>query len=391
MANNGRTPTTPQQEGTTAQTPTNTEKKPDGGVDAFGRAVARIAVAQICEGAGFQSCQQSALEALSDIAVRYLCDLGKAAHYYAGLAGRTECNAFDVIHAMEDMFAAQGFVGASNVIGHSVSGSGTVREIIQYTNRAEEIPFARPVPRFPVVKKRQLLPSFLQMKESPPHQHIPPWLPAFPDSHTYKSTPVWDERKTDPRMAKIEQAKQRRKAERSLVCLQQRLASASGSSSLGLAMETDGKGKNPSSGPNPNPNPNNPFLAPPVDPEEKQVSPVKMPSGLSRSVLKLPSVLEAFAPAIDAVKQGLDQVEEHDGRRKNPRGSEALSDERPLVQFKFDFGKKAQMAAHATGLLRNETPMNSWFSRDEEMDDKKRRVEQILKEAMENPQDLVQL
>lgn len=372
-----------------AQTATNTEKKTDGGVDAFGRAVARIAVAQICEGAGFQSCQQSALEALADIAVRYLCDLGKTMHYYAGLAGRTECNAFDVIHAMEDMFAAQGFTGASNVIGHSVSGSGTVREIMQYANRADEIPFARPVPRFPVVKKRELLPSFLQMRETPPHQHIPPWLPALPDSHTYKSTPIWNERKADPRMAKIEQAKQRRKAERSLVSLQQRLASASGSSSLGLAMETDGKGKTPS--PNPNPNPNNPFLAPPLDLEEKQVSPVMMPPGLVRSVLKLPSVLEAFAPAIDAVKQGLDQVEELDGRRKNQRGSEALSDERPLVQFKFDFGKKAQMAAHATGALRNEKPMSSWFSRDEERDDKKRRVEQILKEAMENPQDLVQL
>jgi len=390
MATNGGTPTTPPQV-TTAQTPTNNDKKPTRGVDAFGRAVARIAVAQICEGAGFQSCQQSALEALADIAVRYLCDLGKAAQYYAGLAGRTECNAFDVIHAMEDIFAAQGFVGASDVIGHSVSGSGTVREIMQYTKRAEEIPFARPVPRFPVVKKRNLLPTFLQMKETPAHQHIPPWLPAFPDSHTYKNTPVWNERKTDPQVVKIEQARQRRKADRLLVSLQQRLASASGSSSLGLAMETDGKGKNPSPSPNPNPNSNNPFLAPPVGPEEKQVSPVKIPSVLARPAVKLPSVVEAFAPAIDAVKQGLDQVEELDGRRKNPRGSQALSDERPLVQFKFDFGKKAQMAAHATGAQRNETPLSSWFSRDEEIDDKKRRVEQIMKEAMENPQDLVQL
>lgn len=390
MATNGGIPTTPPQS-TNAQTPISNEKTPDGGVDAFGRAVAQIAVAQICEGAGFQSCQQSALEALADIAVRYLCDLGKAAHYYAGLAGRTDCNVFDVIHAMEDMFAAQGFAGASDVISHSVSGSGTVREIMQYTKRAEEIPFARPVPRFPVVKKRKLLPTFLQMKETPAHQHIPPWLPAFPDSHTYKSTPVWNERKTDPQVAKIEQARQRRKAERSLVNLEQRLASASGFSSPGLAMETDGKGKNPSPSPNPNANSNNPFLAPPVGPDEKQVSPVKIPSVLVRPAVKLPSVLEAFAPAIDAVKQGLDQVEELDGQRKNPRGSQALSDERPLVQFKFDFGKKAQMAAHATGALRNETPLSSWFSRDEEIDDKKRRVEQILKEAMENPHDLVQL
>ncbi|KAH9318067.1 hypothetical protein KI387_019836, partial [Taxus chinensis] len=214
----------------------------EAGGDAFGRAVARIAVAQICESLGFQSCQQSALDALADIAVRYLSDLGKSSHYYANLAGRTECNALDVIQSMEDMNQPQGFSGASDILYRRLSASATVKDIIYYINRSEEIPFARPVPRFPVVKKRELMPSFAQMGETPASSHIPPWLPAFPDPHTYVHTPVWNERKMDPRMDKIEQARQRRKAERSLLNLQQRLACTGGpssSQSFAVPMETD--------------------------------------------------------------------------------------------------------------------------------------------------------
>lgn len=141
----------------------NEKKQVEAGIDAFGRAIARIAVGQICETAGFQSCQESALEALADIAVRYLRDLGKSAHFYANLACRTECNVFDVIQSLEDMNHPQGFVGASNFVSRRLSASATVKDIILYTNRSEEIPFARPVPHFPVAKKRELMPSFSQM------------------------------------------------------------------------------------------------------------------------------------------------------------------------------------------------------------------------------------
>eukprot|EP01018_Ginkgo_biloba_P035930 Gb_05191 [translate_table: standard] len=365
------------------------------GGDAFGRAVAKIAVGQICETAGFQCFQQSALEALADIAVRYLGDLGRAAHYYANLAGRTDCNVFDVIQAMEDLNSAQGFEGASDV-NHSLSSSGTLREIMRYTNRAEEIPFVRPVPRFPVVIKREPTPSFLQLGETPSHSQIPPWLPAFPDAHTYKHTPVFNERKTDPRTDKIEQARQRRKAERSLVNLQQRLASSGAVLAISsTAMEPEAgdmkaKGKRPGE---------NPFLAPPLNPGAKEVSPIKFPARVSDahsdaykqvpSKRALPSVLQAFAPAIEAAKHGFNQVEEVDGPSRKPRG-QALPDDRPLVHFKFDFGKKA-MAAHMALGIKNAPPPSSWFGRDEEKDDKKRRAEQVLKEAMENAQELAQL
>jgi transcription initiation factor TFIID subunit 8 len=86
------------------------QRKPSG-VE-FAQAIAKIAVAQICESEGFQTFQQSAIETLSDVAVRYIRDVGKTAHYYANLAGRTECNVFDIIQGLEDLGSAQGFLGA---------------------------------------------------------------------------------------------------------------------------------------------------------------------------------------------------------------------------------------------------------------------------------------
>ncbi|KAI3833029.1 hypothetical protein MKW92_032980 [Papaver armeniacum] len=170
-------------------------KKKSGGSDEFGLAIARIAVAQICETYGFQSFQQSALEALSDIAIRYLCELGKTAHFYANLADRTECNVFDIIQGLEDLGSSHGFIGATDINRCSTS-SGTVTEIIQFVNCTEEIPFARPVPQFPVNKHR-------------------------------KPTPMSSERENDRRVEKnhrIEELRQHKKAEWSLLNLHQRLA-----------------------------------------------------------------------------------------------------------------------------------------------------------------------
>ncbi|CBI32771.3 unnamed protein product, partial [Vitis vinifera] len=64
------------------------------GPDEFGRAVSKIAVAQICESVGFEGFQDSALQALSNIAVRYLCDVGKTANFCANLADICTDNSF---------------------------------------------------------------------------------------------------------------------------------------------------------------------------------------------------------------------------------------------------------------------------------------------------------
>lgn len=345
------------------------------GADDFGRAVSKVAVAQVCESVGFHSLKDSALEALTDITIRYLCDLGKMASFCANLAGRTECNVFDIVKGLEDLEVSQGFIGGSE-IKHCLAGSGMVKGIIDYVGSAEEIPFAQPVPRFPVVKNGKLIPSFVQMGETPPGKHIPPWLPALPDPHTYIHTPVWNERATDPRADKIEQARQRRKAERSLLSLQQRLllnGSVGTSASCSTVKESDGSE-------------NNPFLGRPLQPGEKDISLAVPPS---RSLDEMVgrnhvSVLEAFAPAIESVKGGIS-----DGGEE---GKNALPDVRPAVQLKFRIGKKFLSESLDLSLQKKGNGRAaSWGARDEERDDKKRRAEFILRQSTEYPLELNQL
>ena len=347
--------------------------------DDFGRVVSKIAVAQICESVGFETFNESALEALTEITIRYLRDLGKAASFYARLAGRTECNVFDVIQGLEDLGSSRGFSGASEV-SHCLTGSGTVREIVEYVESAEEIPFAQPVPHFPVMRNRTMTPSFMQMGETPVFKHIPPWLPAFPDPHTYIHTPTWNERATDPRADKIELARQRRKAERSLLSLQQglvcngsALASTSGDEGNdGMALQV-AKTKNP-------------FLVTPLQTDEKDVSPVPLPIKFSTDAVdeNHVSVLETFAPAIEAMKG--DFCDSGDMDKK------VLPDKRPSVHLNFKTGKRMLCESLDLSLQNKGSGKTAaLIGRDDEKDDKKRRAELILRQSMENPQELTQL
>lgn len=371
--------------------------KHGGGCDEYGRAIAKIAVAQICESVGFQGYQQSStsssssaqgndgfvgfqsfqhstLDVLSEVAIRYIVDLGKTAHFYANLAGRTDCNALDVVQGLEDLVSLQGFSGASDV-DRSLAQSGTVREIMQYVG-SEEIPFARDVTHFPVVKSRKQAPSFLQIGETPDGEHIPAWLPAFPDKHTYVYTPVWNERTTDPRQDKIEQARQRRKEERALLSLQQRLAFNGPSGFTSVNAVDDGKVKLAAE--------SNPFLAPPLQSGEKDVSPVVPPSKLSNEPLvnnQKSLVLETFAPAIGTANVDLCESG-HDDRK-------FLPSKRSIVNFKLGASKKSLGVPLDLALQSKTTgETTQLILRGDEKDDKKRRAERILKESMENSREL---
>ncbi|XVE83676.1 hypothetical protein DITRI_Ditri16bG0105700 [Diplodiscus trichospermus] len=83
--------------------------------DDFALAIAKVAVAQVCESVEFQSFQHSALETLSDIIVRYIYSIGKTANFNANLAGRVEENVFDLIQGLEELGSGLGFAGASDV------------------------------------------------------------------------------------------------------------------------------------------------------------------------------------------------------------------------------------------------------------------------------------
>ncbi|EEF42922.1 transcription initiation factor TFIID subunit 8 [Ricinus communis] len=341
--------------------------------DDFGRAVSRMAVAQICESVGFHGCKESALDSLTEVAIRYIIDLGKIANSHANLSGRTQCNLFDIVRGFEDVGAPLGFSGASNS-GNCVVCSGTVKEIIEFVESTEEIPFAQPVPPFPVVRDKRLIPSFLNMGEIPPGKHIPAWLPALPDPHTYVHTPMWNERVVDPRAEKIEQARQRRKAERALLSLQQRLlsngsAGASTSVASNHYVQELGVGES------------NRFLARPLKPGEKAVSTVVVPDKLKTSV----PLIKAFEPAIEAAKGG-GFADDEESERK------LLPEKRPAVNFKFKTGKKMLGEPLDLSLSRKSGgTAGHWLGPVDERDDKKRRAEYILRQSMENPQELTQL
>merc|ERR1712129_377062 len=114
----------PTMTGGTARTPKRAlrrQKSPEwpvrpttGGLEVFARNLARVSTTQLCEKAGFKSVNQSALASLSDIMIRYICDLGKAARFYTELSGRTESNASDVILALEDLHAPNGLPAVSD-------------------------------------------------------------------------------------------------------------------------------------------------------------------------------------------------------------------------------------------------------------------------------------
>ncbi|XP_019059081.1 PREDICTED: transcription initiation factor TFIID subunit 8-like isoform X2 [Tarenaya hassleriana] len=157
--------------------------------------VARMAVAQTCEsvevnsfqesqlreGVRFSSFQESALATLTDVAVRYVQRIGKTALLYSNMAGRTEGNASDIVQALEDLGSGLGFSGVSG-IDYCFAYSGVVKEIIRYTGEAEEMPFAYSLPCFPINRGKRPAPSFPEVGARPPDEHIPVWLPAFPET-----------------------------------------------------------------------------------------------------------------------------------------------------------------------------------------------------------------
>ncbi|KAK9919071.1 hypothetical protein WJX75_009128 [Coccomyxa subellipsoidea] len=187
------------------------------------RAIARVIVAQMAQGAGFERLQASAHESLADLLMRFMAELGSASHSYAELACRTSTNLSDVLLAFEDMGVR-------------------LEDLIQYANAEEEVPFAWPVAKYPVSKRPLTLPTFADRKEEAP-KHIPDYLPAFPDKHTYVETPAYAAHEKDARKQRAAADAAKRKAETALVKLHQRqtaLQAANAATEASAAAEKTG-------------------------------------------------------------------------------------------------------------------------------------------------------
>ncbi|KAL8207794.1 hypothetical protein R6Q57_007206 [Mikania cordata] len=143
-------------------------------------AVVRIAVAQICNSVGYDGAQSSALETLTSVASRYLQSLANAAAISATSTGRTQCNLLDIIRALEDLHSGGGFHGNSDLKRrlYILSDSSILIDTMKFVYLTDEIPFAKPLPR-----RRHTLPPNPPcfFDESGKLNHIPRWLPAFPE------------------------------------------------------------------------------------------------------------------------------------------------------------------------------------------------------------------
>jgi transcription initiation factor TFIID subunit 8 len=365
----------------------NGKRKSRASGDEFARAIGKIAVAQMCESMGFQSFQQSALETLTDVTTWYIRNIGKAAQLCANLAGRTEGNVFDVIQGLEELGLPQGFAGASDV-DHCLASSGIVREIAQYIGDADDIPFAYSIPPFPVARERKPAPSFSQIGEEPPEEHIPAWLPAFPDPQTYAQLLEGNEGRADLNADNIESVRQHQKMDVSYMNLPQQFNcnGSEGPSSVAFGDSAKATQRTVS----------NPFLAAPLQFGVKEVSHVVPPAKLSdEAAVRYPveqthtmdnnmSVMKTFAPAIEAMKSRL--CDSGEGQKK------VFFNQRPAVQFKIGVGKNSLDGAPDLSLQnKGIKKISMWSGKDSENDDQKRRAEKILKQSMENPGELAQL
>lgn len=175
----------------------------------FARAVARTAVAQVLESARFQAARGSATDALAEVLTRYVQEVAALSRDAAAQAGRADA-------ALPDVLAALAELGT------------TAPSLVKFVREdAEEVPFARALPRFPLRKRPKLSPSFAALGETPP-AHVPAFLPALPDKHTYQRTPVYADRAVDVPAQREALAKDQRKAEQALITLHEKVSPLGG-------------------------------------------------------------------------------------------------------------------------------------------------------------------
>uniref|UniRef100_J3LQP0 Transcription initiation factor TFIID subunit 8 n=2 Tax=Oryza brachyantha TaxID=4533 RepID=J3LQP0_ORYBR len=245
-----------------------------------------------------------------------------------------------------------------------------------FVRTSKDSPFARPLPRFPVQRvPLHSASTFAALGRESGMSHVPEWLPAFPEPHTYVRTELWSDGVAKAGGDELEPARQRRKAEKSLLSLQRRLALAGGDG-FRPAMLVDGAVK--ANELDVVQSDANPFLERALPYGEKVVSEVAMP-GVGKSF----SVIEAFAPAFEESKdgeldEGMDQDQNQSQKRVVPR-------ERPPVYFRIGIDKKSMVMALNSRALSDQKDL--WFLKEE----KEQRAELILREAMENPHELAQL
>ncbi|ESQ49894.1 hypothetical protein EUTSA_v10020925mg [Eutrema salsugineum] len=340
----------------------------------FAYAIAKMAVAQICEsaevnvyqesqtreGVRFSSFQESALETLTDVAIRYIQSIGMSAHLYANIAGRREGNSLDIVQTLEDLGSGLGFAGVSDT-GRCLADSGVVKDIIRYTGEAEEMPFVYSLPRFPINKEKRPSPSFSEVGAESPDEHIPVWLPAFPETKLCN-------RSEETIVGTVEGGPPSKENGPSLSSLQHSFNG--GRLEVLNSPKDDRKSKEEVEG--------NPFLTAPLRFVEKELSPVFHPLELSNEVARTSHVpdkhlsndhhipvLEASAPWDEINKRNM-IVESEDGEKKG-----GARPQQTLVRFKIGTLKRPSCFA-----INRSVQEHGWFQEGEDKWEKKSEIKE---------------
>ncbi|GIL89968.1 hypothetical protein Vretifemale_17708 [Volvox reticuliferus] len=180
----------------------------------YSRCVARVVAAQMAELTGFEAAQESAVEVLAELLIKYIQEVCTAAHSYAEMAHRTDFNVCDLNLALSDMGTSMDDLRKYLDSWLAEQGPGSFDQ-----------GFVHPLPaEYPVRAPGRSLPSWEERREEPP-PHIPSWLPAFPDRHTYVRAPAFPGHEEDPvKQSEVIRQTRRQAAKTTLTFKQQLLA-----------------------------------------------------------------------------------------------------------------------------------------------------------------------
>ncbi|KAL2927221.1 Transcription initiation factor TFIID subunit 8 [Bienertia sinuspersici] len=163
----------------------------------FSHKVTKIAVTQILKSVGFKSSKSSALETLTRITTLFLQSLSKIASSHATFScRRTQCNLFDIVHAIEESSLPFGFSGASK-INQTLVQSETLLDLEYFFDANDEFPLflnSRLRNYFGSSSKVFFSGKFDFARNNTRGSEIPRWLPEFPEIGKFEDVKVNDDK-----------------------------------------------------------------------------------------------------------------------------------------------------------------------------------------------------
>lgn len=149
---------------------------------------------QICQSVGYKRTKHDALEALTHISTKYIQAIARSAASFANASNRTDPNLFDVINGIHDLCSVKGFPGGSKMHTSNLLSSGALKEIMNFVDESNKVPFAKPIPsknvnesQNPEITIDSGISTCSFKKAKMQCLHIPRWLPDFPKESLYKN------------------------------------------------------------------------------------------------------------------------------------------------------------------------------------------------------------